>query len=252
MSRYSRVVAVLVAAGLTACAEATRPTIRSADLDIVVPTHPRLLAGVPQFDCTPLLDPTMDNSGCPTTTSTSGTSSSSGTQTPPDGLPSGYDWNTFLTVSADAGFTAEGAYGQSVVNFTATNATADVKLTLSSGGSSIGTNAGHAETSSVFPSTTGITAQTTIASSTTCGLSAASHADGSSWDSFLLNFNILSWGKKSDSNDKTSTQATCQNTNTGGSGGDGGTTYYTCYYIVYTDSITGAVLGVTPLGCYAT
>src|SRR5206468_13105749 len=162
------------------------------------------------------------------------------------GLPTGYDWNSFLDVKADAGFAGQGAYGQSIVNFTATNATADVKLTVTSGGSPVGVNAGHEETSSIFPVTSGITAQTTIATQQTCGLTAAAHADGSAWDSFLLNYNLLSWGKKSSSADNTTAQSGCSPSGGGGSGG--GITY--CYYYYEYSPVTGEIFAFIPLGCY--
>ena len=242
MSHRSSLRSLLALACLTGCAEMTRPTARPADLDIVVPAAHRLsVLNGPQRDCVGLL---YTDSSCPPPTS--GEQPTSGTQTPPAGLPTGYEWNSFLNVKADAGFTGQGAYGQSVVNFTATNATADVKLTLSSGGSSIGSNAGHEETSSIFPVTGGITAQTTIAAQETCGLTASAHADGSAWDSFLLNYNLVSWGKKSSSDDKTTPQSACAPT--GVDGGGTGVTY--CYYYYEYSPVTGQIFYVVNLGCF--
>jgi hypothetical protein len=174
-----------------------------------------------------------------------------GPQTAPDGLPPGYNWNEIsLTVRADAGFTSEGAYGQSVVNFNATTATADVKLTVTSGGSTIGTNVGHEKFSEIYPKSAGIVAQTTIPSQTKCGLTAAAHADGSALNQALLKLSMLSWGEKASSDDKTKAQDACQPATTGTGGGSTPPPYVTCYYIVYSDHFTGEILWVDSLGCY--
>jgi hypothetical protein len=249
VSQRSSVVSLLTVLAIAACAEATTSVSqRPVDLDLFVPpARSSMRAHAPLLECSTPLDAYEDPS-CDTGT-TPGSGSTDGSQTPPPGLPAGYDWNyTFLTVKADAGFTAEGAYGQSNVNFTAVNASADVKLTLTSGGSTVGENAGHEEYGGWYPTTKGISAQATIKSTTTCGLTAKSHADGSSWDTALINASVVSWGKKSSSDDKTATQSACQ-TDGGGSGG-GGSGYVICYYRIYYDEWTGIILGVTPLGCY--
>src|SRR5918999_5165870 len=100
----------LVLLGLTvACAETTGPAERVADDSVGGPVPPSRSG--PLFLVT------------------------EGPQEPPAGVPEGYNWYTYISTVADAGWLDNytTAYGQSVVNYEGTNATSKVELHITEG-----------------------------------------------------------------------------------------------------------------------
>jgi hypothetical protein len=135
----------------------------------------------------------------------------SGPQEPPSTVPSAYQQYTWISVSVDVGWNPGMAYGQTIVQFGANNATADIDLIVkNSQGATIGSNHGTAQASYVFPGTHVLYASTNVFVSQTCGLIAQATGVGSAYDSFLsASQSMLSWGKKTESASNSAYQPQC-------------------------------------------
>src|SRR5207244_2993775 len=92
-------------------------------------------------------------------------------QAPPSAVPAEYQQYTWINVTADVGWMdAHTAYGQSIVQYGANNATADVTLTVrNASGVTIGSNSAHGAESWVFPGTHTLRQSTTVYVTPTCG-----------------------------------------------------------------------------------
>ncbi|HEX7930632.1 MAG TPA: hypothetical protein VF470_06970 [Sphingomicrobium sp.] len=133
-------------------------------------------------------------------------------QDPPPSAPPEYQHYTWINVDVDVGWMdAHTAYAQSIVQYGANNATADINLSVrNASGAVIGANTGHAEEAFVFPSDHVLRASTTVYVTPTCGSVAQGMATGTAFDSFMsASQSILKWGQQSGSGSKTALQATC-------------------------------------------
>lgn len=137
-----------------------------------------------------------------------------GDQTPPPEAGPEYQGATYLSVEADAGFAEGYAYGQSVLNYAATNAIATVSLVTAAG-----TFQGVEEESYLFPWGRGMTASTNVYLGNCIGTIHAT-ATGKVWNQLLTSANgWLVWGTKQSSEADT---VNCAYTPPGGGGGGGG------------------------------
>ena len=131
---------------------------------------------------------------------------------PPATAPAAYQQYTWINVTADAGWLdANTSYGQSIVEYGANNATADVNLIVrNSSGTIIASNTGHAADTWVFPGDHTLRTSTTAYVTPTCGSTAQATAGGAAFDTwFSTSQSILRWGDKSDSDTKSAPQASC-------------------------------------------
>ena len=131
---------------------------------------------------------------------------------PPPSAPPEYQHYTWINVTAQVGWLdANTSYGQSIVQYGANNATADVTLTVrNASGAVIGSNTGHASESWVFPGDHTLRTSTNAYVSTACGSVAQATASGSAFDTWLnTSQNITKWGDKSDGDTKSAPQASC-------------------------------------------
>jgi len=131
---------------------------------------------------------------------------------PPPSAPPEYQHYTWIAVTADVGWLdAHTAYGTSVVQYGANNATADIALSVrSASGSVIGSNTGHAVDSWVFPGDHTLRVSTTVYVTPTCGSVAQATASGAAFDTWLgTSQSTVKWGDKQDSDTKTAAQASC-------------------------------------------
>jgi hypothetical protein len=131
---------------------------------------------------------------------------------PPPTAPPEYQHYTWINVTADAGWLdSHTAYGQSIVQYGANNATADINLTVrNAAGAVIGANAGHAADSWVFPGDHVLRTSTTVYVTPTCGSVAQGAAAGTAFDSWLsTSQSTVKWGDKQDTDTKSSPQASC-------------------------------------------
>lgn len=136
----------------------------------------------------------------------------SGTQTPPSNAPGEYQHYTWIQVTADVGWLdANTSYGQSIVQYGANNATADVVLTVrNASGVIIGSNTGHAAESWVFPANRTLRVSTNAYVTPTCGSVAQAAATGAAWDAWLgTTQGLVRWGDKGDSDTRSAAQAAC-------------------------------------------
>jgi hypothetical protein len=136
----------------------------------------------------------------------------SGSQTPPSSAPAAYQHYTWITVRADVGWIdAHTAYGQSIVEYGANNATADVALTVrNASGAIIGSSSGHAAESWVFPANHILRTSTNVYVTPTCGSVAQANAGGAAFDTWLgTTQSMVKWGDKQDSDTKTAAQSSC-------------------------------------------
>jgi len=155
----------------------------------------------------------------PTTSPKSGTSiaSPSGpanrslSTDPPAGVPPEYQHYTSVSVTADAGFIGQTAYGQALVTYGGNNGSATVDLVARNAqGTVVGTNTGTTVDSHVFPSTYSITASTNILLSASCGTTINASAVGKVFDTFVSSAqSMLTWGNQSASASKGAAQAAC-------------------------------------------
>jgi hypothetical protein len=152
-----------------------------------------------------------------------------GPQQPPPEAPAGHNWFTKITVEAAAGFHTgpadEGsrvsAWGQSVVNYTGTNATAHVYLDILYNRDVVDRANAPAEDSNAWPWPRGLIASVSRPVGQNCDLVAAVIAVGSVWNQFLLNGSWIMFGKKTGSDNDDEAQPRCNPTGGGGGGGDG-------------------------------
>ncbi|MDB4881623.1 MAG: hypothetical protein JWL95_389 [Gemmatimonadetes bacterium] len=136
---------------------------------------------------------------------------SSGGQSPPADAPPEYQHYTSIDVRADVGFIGQVAWGQSVVNYSGTSATANVDLVgRNSAGTVVASNSGSAQDSHIFPSDYGLTASTNMNLPAACGISAQASARGTVWDSFFASSqSFVQWGNKAGSDTKSADQPAC-------------------------------------------
>jgi hypothetical protein len=133
-------------------------------------------------------------------------------QDPPTSAPPEYQHYTWINVTADAGWLdAHTAYGQSVVQYGANNATADVALTVrSASGAVIGSNSGHAAESFVFPGEHTLRISTTVYVTPTCGSVAQARASGAAFDTWLnTSQGTVKWGSQAQTDTKSAPQGMC-------------------------------------------
>ena len=157
-----------------------------------------------------------------------------GPQDAPPGAGPEYQGNTTLTVTPDAGFTEEEmegwawpnnmkftAYGQSVVNYWATDVEATVAIAIRKNGTQVGGNSGETSDSHLLPANRGITVSTNAQASAGCGHLVQTTAFGQVWNAALINnLSWLQWGRKKDTQTTTANQDNCP-TGTAGSGDPG-------------------------------
>jgi len=133
-------------------------------------------------------------------------------EAPPPTAPAEYQQYTWIQVTVDVGWLdAHTAYGTTVVDYGANNATADISLSVrSASGAVIGSNSGHAVDSYVFPANRTLRVSTTVYVTPTCGSVAQGTGSGAAFDSWMsTSQSILRWGDKSDSDTRTAAQAAC-------------------------------------------
>ncbi|HEX7979528.1 MAG TPA: hypothetical protein VF461_13060 [Gemmatimonadaceae bacterium] len=133
-------------------------------------------------------------------------------QDPPSDAPPEYQSYTWINVIADAGWIdANTSYGQSIVQYGANNATADVKLTIrNASGAIIGSNSGHAAESWVFPGEHTLRVSTNAFVTPTCGSVAQAQASGTAFNTWLNTLqNTVRWGNQAQSDTKSASQASC-------------------------------------------
>jgi hypothetical protein len=137
-----------------------------------------------------------------------------GSQNPPADVPPEYQNYTSVSVSADAGFIGQTAYGQALVSYSGNNGSATVDLVARNAqGTTVGSNSGTVADSHVFPSNYSMTANTTILLSASCGITINATASGKVWDTFLsANQSMLTWGNKAGSDTKGAAQPACPTT----------------------------------------
>ena len=135
----------------------------------------------------------------------------SGPQLPPHGVPVEYQAFTTIEVRADVGFMGQTAWGQAVVNYGGTNATALVELVARNAeGSVVASNTGSSQDSHFLPGNYGLTASTSMYVPAACGISAQATARGTVWNAFLTSTqSLLQWGHKGRSDSKDAAQPAC-------------------------------------------
>lgn len=136
---------------------------------------------------------------------------STGSQNPPASAPPEYQHYTNIDVRADVGFSGQTAWGQSVVNYGGTTATAQVDLVgRNTVGNIVASNSATTQDSHVFPGDYGLTASTRMYVPASCGISAQATARGSVWDAFINSSqSMLQWGNKGGSDSKDALQPPC-------------------------------------------
>ena len=135
-----------------------------------------------------------------------------GSQTPPSSVPPEYQHFTWIDVTADAGFLPGNiGYGQALVHYGGTNATADVDLVArNASGTVVASNSGHEQDWHLFPYEYSLTASTSANLPASCGISLQASAVGRAWDSFFTtNQSLLTWGTKAGSATKPASQPAC-------------------------------------------
>lgn len=133
---------------------------------------------------------------------------------------------TWLDVSADVGWMSPNqAYGQAILRYWASNATASVDLKVTNAsGSVVGSNTATSQDWHLIPWRSTLYASTTVMVSATCGLIAQATAKGTVWDSAISSSQgLLSWGNKVDSEGNNAPQPPCTQPPTPNTGGDGST-----------------------------
>jgi len=131
---------------------------------------------------------------------------------------------TWLDVSADVGWMSPNqAYGQAIVRYWASNATASVELKVTNAnGAVVGSNTATAQDWHLIPWKSTLYASTSVMVSATCGLIAQASAKGTVWDSAISSSQgLLSWGNKGDSEGKSAAQPACAQPPAPTTGGDG-------------------------------
>ena len=140
-----------------------------------------------------------------------GRSISSGAQEAPADAPPEYQQPTTISVRAFAGFSGQTAWGQAVVQYGGTNATASVDLvSRNTLGTVVASNSGFAQDAFFLPTIATLTASTSSYVPAACGIYAQATAKGSVWMS-LLNSSLafLTWGNKSDTGADSAVQPAC-------------------------------------------
>jgi hypothetical protein len=135
----------------------------------------------------------------------------SGPQLAPPDVPPEYQQPTTISVRALAGFNGQTAWGQAIVSYGGTNATASVDLVARNTlGNVVATNSGSAQDAFFLPTIATLTASTSSYVPAACGIYAQASAKGSVWMSFLnSSLSFLTWGNKSDSGADSAVQPAC-------------------------------------------
>jgi hypothetical protein len=136
---------------------------------------------------------------------------SSGAQEAPADAPSEYKQPTTISVRALAGFSGQTAWGQAIVQYGGTNATASVDLvSRNTQGTVVATNSGFAQDAFFLPTISTLTASTSSYVPAACGIYAQATAKGAVWMSMLnSSLAFLTWGNKSDSGADSAVQPAC-------------------------------------------
>ena len=133
--------------------------------------------------------------------------------TPPDDVPEEFvGHTTWIDVSADVGWMSPNqAYGQAIVRYFGSNATATVELTVRNAqGVQVGQNTATEQEWWLLPWKGTLYASTTVTVGGTCGHIAQAKASGSVWDSAISSAQgLLSWGNKARSASKSAEQPLC-------------------------------------------
>jgi hypothetical protein len=140
-----------------------------------------------------------------------GHSLSSGAQEAPADAPSEYKQPTTISVRALAGFSGQTAWGQAIVQYGGTNATASVDLvSRNTLGTVLATNSGFAQDAFFLPTISTLIASTSSYVPAACGIYAQATAKGAVWMSMLnSSLSFLTWGNKSDSGADSAVQPAC-------------------------------------------
>jgi hypothetical protein len=140
-----------------------------------------------------------------------GHSIASGAQQAPADAPPEYQQPTTISVRAVAGFNGQTAWGQAIVSYGGTNATAAIDLvSRNTLGTVVATNSGFAQDAFFLPTITTLTASTSSYVPAACGIYAQATAKGAVWMSLLnSSLSFLTWGNKSDSGADSAVQPAC-------------------------------------------
>jgi len=134
-------------------------------------------------------------------------------ETPPDDIPDEFIGHaTWIDVSADVGWMAPNqSYGQAIVRYFASNATAAVELKVRNAqGVQVGENSANSQEWWLLPWRSTLYASTSVTVSGTCGHIAQAKASGTVWDSAISSAQgLLSWGNKAGSASKSAEQPAC-------------------------------------------
>lgn len=135
---------------------------------------------------------------------------------PPGDVPEEFiDHATWIDVSADVGWMSPNqSYGQAIVRYWASNATATVELKVRNAqGVQVGENSATEQEWWILPRRRTLYASTTVMVGGTCGHIAQAKAGGTVWDSAISSAQgLLSWGNQSRSDSKSAEQPACEPT----------------------------------------
>ena len=134
-------------------------------------------------------------------------------ETPPDDIPDEFIGHaTWIDVSADVGWMSPNqAYGQAIVRYWASNATANIDLKVRNAqGVQVGENTARSQDWWLIPWRSTLYASTAVTVSGTCGHIAQATASGTVWDSAISSAQgLLSWGNQSRTVNKSAEQPAC-------------------------------------------
>ena len=133
--------------------------------------------------------------------------------TPPDDIPEEFIGHaTWIDVAVDVGWMSPNqAYGQAIVRYWASNATATIDLKVRNDrGVQVGENSAAEQDWWLIPWRGTLYASTTVMVSGTCGHVAQATANGKVWDSAISSAQgLLSWGNQSRSASNSASQPAC-------------------------------------------
>jgi hypothetical protein len=137
-------------------------------------------------------------------------------EVPPDDIPEEFIGHaTWIDVSADVGWMSPNqAYGQAIVRYWASNATANIDLKVRNAqGVQVGENTARSQDWWLIPWRSTLYASTAVTVSGTCGHIAQATASGTVWDSAISSAQgLLSWGNQSRTVNKSAEQPACEPT----------------------------------------
>lgn len=143
-----------------------------------------------------------------------------GPQEPAGEVPPEYNVRTELSVEAGGGFTriprGYYAYGQAVVNYTATHGLARATLEIAGYPDAHGVT----QNSGYLPRKSGVSAYASREIPDTCGKSSRTEAVGEAWNEYMSLSSVMLWGKKIGSASHTSYLDACPIRPPGGGGGE--------------------------------